>query len=255
MRFSQTIALVTGAGSGIGKATAIRLAAEGAKVILVGRTESKLMTVANEINSTKKIPMAEIFAADVTDKEDIQELADYINQQFGDLHILINNAGGAKYNSKILETSDRVWDQIHNSNLKSVFLVSQILGRVMVQAAKNDSVPISRSVVNVAALSGHHAGVFYPHFDAAKAGVINLTKGLALELAPYGIRVNSVSPGNLNTSNTEAGSHNEESDQKIALGRMGSADEVANVITFLASEEASFMTGSDVIVDGGGIIQ
>lgn len=254
MRFLQTIALVTGAGSGIGKATAIRLADEGAKVILVGRTKAKLEDVATEINRTKKIPMAEIFPADVTDVEDIQELVDYVDEQFGDLHILINNAGGSK-NAKILETSEADWDQIQNVNLKSVFLVSQMLGRVMVKGSERDPAPQNRSIVNLASLSGHQGGGFLPNYSAAKAGVINFTKSLALELAPYGIRVNSVSPGYIDTSLTGSEVDQQQFLKSIeshtALGRIGKVGEIANVITFVASDEASYMTGSDVIVDGG----
>jgi meso-butanediol dehydrogenase / (S,S)-butanediol dehydrogenase / diacetyl reductase len=133
MRFSQCRALITGAGTGIGKATAIRLANEGAKVILVGRTRSKLEETANEINSAKKVPAAEVFPADVTVEEDVIELTEYVGQQFGDLHILINNAGGSK-NSTVMETSALDWDRVQNANLKSVFLVSKHLGKLMADA-------------------------------------------------------------------------------------------------------------------------
>lgn len=259
MRFSQSVALVTGAGTGIGKATALRLANEGARVILTGRTRSKLESTANEINSVKKIPVAEIFPADVTVEEDVKELADYVERQFGDLHILINNAGGSKH-SRVLETSQEDWDSVQNANLKSVFLVSKHLGKVMKAASENDgNHPANRAIINVASLSGHQAGAHIPHYSSAKAGVINLTKSLALELAPYHIRVNSVSPGFVETPLTEAGLQNEKFQKAIerntALRRVGRADEIANVIAFSASPEASYMTGSDLLVDGGWLIK
>lgn len=258
MRFSQTIALITGAGSGIGRAIAIRLADEGAKVILVGRTKSKLESVANEINRTKRIPMAEIFQADVTDEEDVQELADYVRVQFGDLHVLINNAGGSK-KSKILDTKERDWDYVQSVNLRSVFLVSKMLGSLMVEKSKEETGHNNRAIVNIASLSGHQAGDQIPHYSAAKAGVINFTKALALELAPFGIRVNSISPGFIETPLIETGMQNEKFMKAVkrntALGRVGKPDEIANVIAFVASEEASYMTGTDVLVDGGWLIK
>ena len=150
MRFSQTIALVTGAGSGIGRATALRLASEGAKVILVGRTKAKLEETANEINSRLRIPMAEVFPADVTDAEDVNELAEYVEEQFGDLHVLINNAGGSA-NTKILTMTEQEWDDVQAVNLKSVFLVSKALGKIMSEGAKREE--RNRAIVNVASLS------------------------------------------------------------------------------------------------------
>ncbi|WP_342431830.1 SDR family NAD(P)-dependent oxidoreductase [Neobacillus sp. FSL H8-0543] len=256
MRFSQTIALVTGAGSGIGKATALRLASEGAKVILVGRTKAKLEETANEINRLVKIPLAEVFPADITDAEDVRELAEYVEEQYGDLHVLINNAGGSS-NTKILTMSEQEWDYVQDVNLKSVFLVSKALGKIMSEAAKREE--RNRAIVNVASLSGHQAGAEIPHYSAAKAGVINFTKALALEMSQFGIRVNSVSPGFAETALTEQGLQNDKFVKAIqrntAIGRVGRPEEIANVIVFAASSEASYMTGSDLLVDGGWLIK
>jgi meso-butanediol dehydrogenase/(S,S)-butanediol dehydrogenase/diacetyl reductase len=256
MRFSQTIALVTGAGSGIGKATAIRFAKEGAKVILVGRTKAKLEETAEEINRNSRIPMADIFPADVTDGEDVRKVAEYVEQQYGDLHVLVNNAGGSTH-TKILQMSEQEWDYVQNVNLKSVFLVSKALGKVMAEGAKREK--RDRAIVNVASLSGHQAGAEIPHYSAAKAGVINFTKSLALELSPYGIRVNSVSPGFVETPLTEDALQNDRFVKAIqrstALQRVGTPEEIANVIAFVASSEASYMTGADLLVDGGWLIK
>ena len=256
MRFSQQIALITGAGSGIGKATAIRLADEGAKVILVGRTRAKLLETAYEINETKRIPMAEVFPADVTDREDILELADYMQTHYGDLHILVNNAGAPQ---------DKLWKRlkrtgtIYDVNLKSVFLVTKALAPLMIRGAEQDHVRQNRAIVNVASLSGHQAGAQIPHYSAAKAGVINLTKAFALELAPYGIRVNSVSPGFVESPLIEDDLQNPKFlkmiERHTALKRIGKPEEIANVIVFAASEDASYMTGSDILVDGGWLIK
>ncbi|PEZ81578.1 SDR family oxidoreductase [Bacillus sp. AFS017274] len=258
MRFLQSIAVVTGAGSGIGKATAMRLSDEGAKVLLVGRTKGKLEEAAAEINARHTIPVADIFPADVTVEEDVKNLAMYVKEQYRDLHILINNAGGSK-SSKLLDTSEADWDMIQHVNLKSVFLVSKYLGKVMEEGVGSGNKAINRAIVNVASLSGHQAGAFIPHYSSAKAGVISLTKSLALELAAAGIRVNSVSPGFIETPLTEDGLQNEKFVKSIqrntALERVGKAEEISNVITFAASPEASYMTGTDLLVDGGWLIK
>ncbi|MGG3470947.1 glucose 1-dehydrogenase [Neobacillus pocheonensis] len=256
MRFSQTIALVTGAGSGIGRAVAVRLASEGAKVILVGRTRNKLEETAAEINRNSRIPLAEVFAADCTDRDDVEELAEYVQQQYGDLHVLVNNAGGSRHGN-ILDMSEQDWDFVQSVNLKSVFLVSKAIGKIMVEGAIKEE--HNRAIVNIASLSGHQAGAEIPSYSAAKAGVINFTKALALEMSQYGIRVNSVSPGFVETPLTERGLQNDRFVKAIqrntALRRVGFPEEIANVIAFASSSEASYMTGTDLLVDGGWLIK
>lgn len=200
--------------------------------------------------------MADIFPADVTNGEDVRKLAEYVEQQYGDLHVLVNNAGGSTH-TKILQMSEQEWDYVQNVNLKSVFLVSKALGKVMAKGAKREK--RDRAIVNVASLSGHQAGAEIPHYSAAKAGVINFTRSLALELSPYGIRVNSVSPGFVETPLTEDALQNDRFVKAIqrntALQRVGTPEEIANVIAFVASSEASYMTGSDLLVDGGWLIK
>ncbi|MCA1011934.1 SDR family NAD(P)-dependent oxidoreductase [Halobacillus halophilus] len=255
-RFKGTIAVVTGAGSGIGEQTAARLASEGAQVILVGRTVSKLERAAQQINEGLSDPAADIFQADVTKEEEVQELAGFIEQKAGDIHVLVNNAGTSG-NSSILNMEESEWDRIQNTNLKSVYLVSKALGRIMIKG-KEEATEVNRSIVNVASLSGHKAGAKIPHYSSSKAAVINFTKSLALEFAPYGIRVNSVSPGFAETPLTEEGLKNKRFEEAIqrntALSRVGRPEEIAKVITFAASDEASYMTGSDLLVDGGWMI-
>ncbi|MDN4523081.1 SDR family NAD(P)-dependent oxidoreductase [Fictibacillus fluitans] len=259
MKFKGSIALVTGAGSGIGKAVAMKLAEGGAQVLLVGRTVSKLEDAASEISKKEVLQKPEIFSADVTNEKDVQKLADHVQTRFGDLHILVNNAGGSSQTS-ILKTPVSEWDYVQSANLKSVFLVSRILGNVMIEGIKKESGPnANRAIVNVASLSGHQAGAHIPHYSAAKAGVINFTRALALELSPYSIRVNSVSPGFIETPLTEEGLENEQFvkaiEKNTALKRIGKPEEIASIISFLASTEASYMTGSDVLADGGWLIK
>ncbi|KSU85370.1 3-oxoacyl-[acyl-carrier protein] reductase [Fictibacillus enclensis] len=259
MKFGGSIALVTGAGSGIGRAAAIKLAEGGATVLLVGRTVSKLEAAASEISKISGAQKPEISSADVTKEEDVEKLAEYVKTRFGDLHILVNNAGGSSQTS-ILNTPVIEWDYVQSANLKSVFLVSRILGKVMIKGVKTENEhKANRAIVNIASLSGHQAGAHIPHYSAAKAGVINFTRALALELSPYSIRVNSVSPGFIETPLTEEGLENEQFvkaiEKNTALRRIGKPEEIANIISFLASSEASYMTGSDVLADGGWLIK
>ncbi len=256
MRFLETVSVVTGAGSGIGEATAKRLAREGAKVILVGRTEEKLRNVADQINSSQP-DAAEVFAADVTIEEDVAALSEYIEKKHRDLHVIINSAGGSAQ-SKIRDITVEEWDRILALNLRSVFLVSKMLGNVMVLSASKEIKKKERAIVNVASLSGYKAGAHIPHYSSSKAAVINFTRALANEYAPFRIRVNSVSPGFVDTPLMEQGMKNprfmEAIERNTALKRAGRPEEIANVIAFMASQEASYMTGSDVLVDGGWLI-
>ncbi|MDQ0483293.1 SDR family NAD(P)-dependent oxidoreductase [Guptibacillus hwajinpoensis] len=252
-RFSGRTAVVTGGGSGIGAMTAKRIVSEGGTVILVGRTEEKLKRTATDLKDLEGTVFT--FVADVTKQEDIDLLTSFIKEKTGSLHILINNAGGSQ-GSPILEMSEENWDHAQAVNLKSVFLVSKALGKLMLNTAKENHLE-DYAIVNVASLSGHKAGAQIPHYSAAKAAVINFTRALAVELSPH-IRVNSVSPGFVETPLTEAGLKNERFEASIkrntALNRVGQPNEIANVIAFAASAEASYMTGSDLLVDGGWLI-
>ncbi|MBN8207845.1 SDR family oxidoreductase [Bacillus sp. NTK071] len=253
-RFTGRTAVVTGGGSGIGAMTARRIASEGGTVILVGRTEEKLKRTANELKDLEGTVLTCV--ADVTKQKDIELLTSFVKEKTDSLHILINNAGGSQ-GSPILEMSEENWDHAQSVNLKSVFLVSKALGKLMLDTAKENNSLEDLSIVNVASLSGHKAGAQIPHYSAAKAAVINFTRALAVELSPY-IRVNSVSPGFVETPLTESGLKNERFEASIkrntALNRVGQPDEIANVIAFAASTEASYMTGSDLLVDGGWLI-
>ncbi|MBF0708866.1 MULTISPECIES: SDR family NAD(P)-dependent oxidoreductase [Bacillales] len=253
-RFSGRTAVITGGGSGIGAMTAKRIASEGGTVILVGRTEAKLLQTANELKELEGKVLT--FVADVTKQEQIDHLTTFVKESTETLHVLINNAGGSQ-GSPILEMTEENWDHAQNVNLKSVFLVSKALGKLMLETAKKEEEMVDFSIVNVASLSGHKAGAQIPHYSAAKAAVINFTRALAVELSPY-IRVNSVSPGFVETPLTEDGLKNERFEASIkrntALNRVGQAEEIANVISFAASPEASYMTGSDLLVDGGWLI-
>ncbi|MDX8366205.1 SDR family oxidoreductase [Cytobacillus sp. IB215665] len=258
MRFSDTVVAITGGGSGIGEAVAHRIAKEGADVLIVGRTQSKLETVAKQINEEVNRNAVQYFVADVTNEERITELATFVQKNYGHLDVLINNAGGSPV-SRLFNTSAEDWDFVQETNLKSVFLVSKYLGQLMAESSeKDEGKRKDRTIVNVASLSGHKAAPTLPHYSAAKAAVVNLSKTLAHELSQFGIRVNSVSPGFIKTPMTEISLESERFmktiERSTAMGRVGEAEEIANVIAFMASSEASYMTGSDIVVDGGWLI-
>ncbi|WP_214482337.1 SDR family oxidoreductase [Bacillus sp. SM2101] len=258
MRFSDTVVVITGGGSGIGEAAAHRIAKEGADVLIVGRTQSKLETVSKQINEEVNRNAVQYFVADVTNEERITELAVFVQKNYGHLDILINNAGASPV-SRLFNTSTEDWDFVQETNLKSVFLVSKYLGQLMAESSeKDEGKRKDRTIVNVASLSGHKAAPTLPHYSAAKAAVVNLSKTLAHELAQFGIRVNSVSPGFIKTPMTEISLESERFmktiERSTAMGRVGEAEEIANVIAFMASSEASYMTGSDIVVDGGWLI-
>src|SRR5699024_9284545 len=174
-------------------------------------------------------------------------------KRYGIIDILINNAGRSGSTS-ILKLDVEDWEAIQTVNVTSVFLVSKYLSKLMMDAPEKKD----RAIVNIASLSGHKAGAKIPHYSTAKAGVIHFSKALAEELAPYGIRVNSVSPGFTETPLTEEGLRNDSFEKAIerhtALRRVGAPTENANVIAFAASSEASYMTGTDLLVDGGWLI-
>lgn len=247
------MAVVTGAGSGIGKATTDLLVKEGAKVILVGRTLAKLEKTASEINEKYGKDSAVSFSADVTKEAEIKDLCSYLKKEYGHIDVLINNAGSSA-SASILELDIAEWQAVQDVNLTSVFLVSKHLSKLMIDTPEKKD----RAIVNIASLSGHKPGAKIPHYSTAKAGVMQFSKALASELAPHGIRVNSVSPGFVETPLTEEGLSNKKFANAIerhtALSRVGTPTEIANVVSFAASSEASYMTGTDLLVDGGWLI-
>lgn len=252
-KFNNAIAIVTGAGSGIGEATAKKMASEGAKVVLVGRTLEKLERVAKEINDEEGVGTAYSFSADVTNEEDVRQLVEYTRNNVGEITLLVNNAGRSDH-ANIQNTSFETWKAIQEVNNDSVFLVSKIVGEAMIEAAEENPNE-NRSIVNVASLSGHKPGAMIPDYSAAKAAVLNFTKALAFEYSRSNIRVNSVSPGFIETPMTETSLENERFQKAVerntTMGRVGRPEEIANAISFLLSEDASYVTGTDLLVDGG----
>jgi NAD(P)-dependent dehydrogenase (short-subunit alcohol dehydrogenase family) len=246
MRLKDKGAIVTGGGTGIGRASAIRFAREGAKVAVVGRRPGPLDEVVTEIESAGGQAIA--VSADVGVPEDCERIVTETVARFGALHVLFNNAAQTYLQKLAQETTVDEWDQCLNATLRSVFLVSKHAAPAMRDAGGGSIVNCS----SVGAISPWRGGAAY---CAAKAGILALTKVQAIEYGPWNIRVNTLSPGAIMTPNLEEAIQRNQSEDalkaKSVLARIGEAEEIAAAVVFLASDEASFVTTSNLVVDGG----
>src|SRR6184192_2403632 len=244
MRFAGRVAIITGAGRGIGHAIAVRLASEGARVACVSRTEANAKKTTDEINSLRA-NAAKYYAVDVADHAAVQEIGAQILQDFGRIDILVNNAGMTR-DALAMRMSLEDWDSVINTNLRGAFSFTQALVRAMTKRR-------SGRIINISSVIGIMGNAGQTNYAASKAGLIGLTKSLARELASRNITVNAVAPGFVITDMTVG-----LSDQvkgtihgKIPLGRTGTPEEIAAAVEFLASPEAAYITGQVLCVDGG----
>lgn len=242
------VAFVTGASSGIGYASAIALAKQGAKVVITARRLEKLEALAKEIKDQGHEALA--VKMDVTQKTDIEAAVAKTVETFGRLDILLNNAGVAEF-TQFLQMTDEQWDKTIDTNLKGYFWVAQAATREM---AKNKW----GRIINIASIASGGVGVGFPsiaHYCASKGGVVALTEALAVELAPLGILVNAIGPGVIETEMTEGILKDPKQAEALLarapLKRAGKPEEIAAAVVFLASEESSYSTGATLYVDGG----
>src|SRR6476660_2271302 len=244
MRFENQVAVVTGAGRGIGHAIAVRLAKEAARVASVSRTEANAKKTADEINATRA-DAAKAYAVDVADQAAVQKAAAQIFEDFGRVDILVNNAGVTRDGLSMRMSMDD-WDTVLNTNLKGAFTFTQALMRSMIKQR-------SGRIINISSIAGLTGNAGQANYSASKAGLIGLTKTLARELASRGITVNAVAPGLIETDMTDV-----LSDQikkailpRIPLGKFGEGEDIAAAVAFLAAPEAKYITGQVLTVDGG----
>lgn len=240
MRLKNKIAIVTGAGNGIGEAEARLFAKEGATVILTDIDDRRGSAIAEQIRNENGHAL--FCSADASSKSDWENLFEYALSSFGRLDILVNNAG---ISSSFYDAEDTdAWDPLLNINAKSVYFGTQLAGDIMKQAGKG-------SIVNTSSIFGIVGGVTgHPAYHASKAAIRNLTKAMAVRLAPYGVRVNSVHPGYM-TPMVSAKGTGVDRGAKSPMGRVGQPIEVAYGVLFLASDEASYVTGTELVIDGG----
>lgn len=240
------VAFVTGASSGMGRATALALAIQGAHVAVCARRLDRLQSLVAEIKNRGKDALA--IQMDVTKKEDIDRaIAETVNT-FGHLDILVNNAGVLDY-SPFLDMKEESWDKIIDTNLKGYFLVAQRAAKEMVKNKWG-------RIVNIASIASGGVGVGYPmlsHYCASKGGIIAMTEAMAIELGAHGILVNAIGPGGIETEMT-AGMTKEQvagMTARLSVKRLGKPEEIAAAVVYLVSEEASYTTGATLYVDGG----
>ena len=244
-RFAGKRVLVTGANGGIGAATALRFAREGALLAVHARDAQKLEPLLGQLSDIGA--SASVIEAEITADEHTQQLVDDAHAALGSSDVLVNNAG-IMAEKPFLNLAFQDWKRVIDTNLSGYFLVGQRAAQYMAQAGGG-------AIVNVSSTRQIQAWPGSTAYTASKGGISMLTRNMALELAPLNIRVNSVSPGTVVTNMNRAYAENPEFKakrvQNIPLNRYGEADEVAATIAFLASDDASFVVGSTIYVDGG----
>lgn len=244
-KLSGKTAVITGASKGLGKAMALALAGVGANVALVARTLEQLLSVAAE--AEKLGAKAEVFVTDVTDEEQVNRLAADVATKFGKVHILINNAG-INIRKPTTEFTLADWRAVLDTNLTSAFLVTKaFLPHMKGQGYGR--------ILNLTSIMSHVAIAGRTAYAASKAGLLGFTKALALELVSEKITVNGISPGPFATELNKPILDNPEANaqfiSKIPLGRWGRVEEIGGLAVFLCSEDAGFITGTDILIDGG----
>ena len=249
MRCAGTIALVTGAQQGIGRATALALAREGADVVLNYLDDVRAAeTAAGEIRALGR--KCVVLPGDVSRAADVAKLLDGAERGVGPVDVLVNNAGIFP-RSAFLELTEAEWDRVHGVNLKGTFLCTQAVARRLVARGAPGA------VVNLASSAAYRSSPRGAHYVASKAGIVGLTRATALELAPHRIRVNAIAPGLTDTAQPRDG-YSEAEVQEMArlvpLGRMGAPEDVANAAVFLVSRDASHVTGQVLHVNGGQVL-
>ena len=238
------VAVITGAAQGLGLAIAKRLASDGARIAMLDLQPGLLDAAAKEVGD-----LAQSFAVDVTREEEVDRIIAQVAEAFGRIDILVNGAGVTTW-APIVELDESEWDRVVDINLKSAFLCSRAVAPHMIAQR-------SGKIVNIASGLGHSPSVEVGHYAAAKAGVIALSKTLALELAPHKINVNSVAPGIIDTPFVAPRRTREELlaiGERIPLGRVGQPDDVARVVVFLVSSASEYMTGQTLFINGGALM-
>ncbi len=247
-KLKDKVAIITGARRGMGKADALVLAEEGAKVVVSDISKEECQKVVDEIK--EKGGEAIAVKCDVSKKEEVDEMIKKTVDEWGKIDILVNNAGIADF-KPFLELTEEEWDKTIDINLKGYFLVAQA-------AAKEMAKQKSGVIINIASVAMGQVGVGFPnlaHYCATKGGIVAMTEEMAIELAEYNIRVNAISPGVIETPMIDPIKQDPNQEKavlaRVPMHRVGKPEEIAKTVSFLASDDSSYITGSVIVVDGG----
>ncbi|TAN23614.1 MAG: SDR family oxidoreductase [Actinomycetota bacterium] len=246
MKLEDKVAIITGAGRNVGEEIACALVAEGAWVALVDNNQARLDSAVEKASNSGP-GKASGFICDVSSSQDVQRMVNDVVKTFGGIHMLVNNVAVTDRGVNVLDLAEEEWDKVMNITLKSLFLCTKYAGRQMV--AQNEG----GAIVNIGSTSGYHARGNATAYSAAKAAVLHVTKSIALQLGQFNIRVNSVSP---NKVGSPVGMDEEPPGRprKNVLGRGAVPADIANAVVFLLSDKSSFVTGIDLLVDGGATV-
>ena len=243
LNLKNKVVIITGASRGIGKSIAKGFFDNNCKVALISRNKKDLIDTKNVIGA--KSNNIQLFPCDISNFSDVQNVIDKVINYYGNIDILINNAGITK-DSLILRMKEEDWDTVVDVNLKGCFNTVKAVVKQMIRNKKG-------SIINISSIIGLIGNAGQTNYAASKAGIFGLTKSLAKELGSRNITVNAIAPGYVQTSMTEKLSTNIKNDlyKNIPLKRLGSAEDIANLVLFLSSEKASYITGQIMNVDGG----
>jgi 2-dehydro-3-deoxy-D-gluconate 5-dehydrogenase len=242
------VALVTGGNRGIGRGIALGFAQAGAAVAILGRNPDKNAEVLAELKAAGARALA--LAADVTERAALEPAFRRVEAELGPVDVLVNNAGIANVTGGILQETTESWDAVMESQLNSVFLLSKLAAASMATRRRG-------KIINLASMYSYFGAGLVPSYSAAKGAIVQLTKSMAIELAPYGIQVNAIAPGWIETDMTAVirteplQAMNDEILLRTPAGRWGQSDEMAGPAIFLASSASDFVTGETIRVDGG----
>jgi len=242
---SGRVAIVTGGNGGIGRGIALGFAAAGANVAIIGRNEEKNQRVLEELSEFGKPALA--LRVDLSNRNELEPALKRVEEELGPVDILVNNAGIVCLSGGVLEESAEDWDSVVETQLNTVFLLSRLAAKSMVKRQ-------SGKIINIGSMYSYFGSGLIPSYSAAKGAVIQLTKSMAIELAPNNIQVNAIAPGWIETDMTAPVKTMPLNDEIIArtpAGRWGQTEEVAGTAIFLASRASDFVTGTTVRVDGG----
>lgn len=243
---SGNVAVITGGNGGLGRSIAIGLAEAGASVAIFGRNEDKNKNTLAELKAIGVKAMA--LKIDITKRTELAPAIKKVEQELGGISILVNNAGIAVLSGGILNETEEEWDSVIETQLKAVFLLSKLVAKSMVNNKKG-------KIINIGSMYSFFGSGIIPSYSTAKGAIIQLTKSMAIELAPYNIQVNTIAPGWFETDMTAVVKTmpvmNDEIIQRTPAGRWGQPKELAGTAVFLASKASDFVTGETIRVDGG----